>query len=64
MTRNQLVRRMRELKAKMLDVASEMDYFGGFGETSERGLFLARSAWILGVWADDLDNTETIEAEK
>ncbi len=65
MTQQQLVSRLRELKTVMLDVAAEMCYLGGFGEISERGMQLARSARIVEAWADELDSApDAGEAEK
>ena len=46
--------RLQTLAAEMLDVAAEMDYFGGFSLIGQHGKELAGAAVIAQSWADGI----------
>ena len=50
-----MVARLRELSVQMLDLAVELDYFGGFNSsTSQMAAELAGASGVIMNWADVL----------
>lgn len=56
MTKDGLIEKMKALKEQMLDVAADMDFFGGFGEIRQHGLELAGAAGVLQTWIDGIES--------
>lgn len=46
--------RLQQLAAEMLDIAAEMDYFGGFSQIGKHGKELAAAAMCVQSWADGI----------
>ncbi|TXH53679.1 MAG: hypothetical protein E6Q97_12605 [Desulfurellales bacterium] len=53
--RDQLASRLRQLSKDMLEIAVDMDYFGGMAEWAKHGAELAGAAHIARTWADEID---------
>lgn len=54
-TKKQIAKRLRTLANRMTDVATDMDYYGGFAEWALHGKELANAANIARQWADEID---------
>ena len=56
MKTDDIVNRLRELSEQMIQLGTEMDYFGGFNaEIAEKGKELAGAGMIAKTWADDIE---------
>lgn len=56
MKTDDIVNRLRELSEQMIQLGTEMDYFGGFNaEIAEKGKELAGAGMIAKGWADDIE---------
>lgn len=42
----------------MLDIATSMDYYGGFAEWAKHGSELANASLIVEQWADEIERTQ------
>jgi hypothetical protein len=54
-TRAELAARLRALSAEMVEIAVEMDYFGGLAPWARHGLELAGAAGIAREWAEEIE---------
>jgi len=51
-----IVNRLRELSEQMIQLGTEMDYYGGFNaEIAEKGKELAGAGMIANGWADEIE---------
>ena len=53
-SKSELASRLRVLAAHMLDVAVDMEYYGGFSEMALHGQELRGAACIATSWADSI----------
>ena len=59
MKKDDIVNRLRELSEQMIQLGTEMDYFGGFNaEIAEKGKELVGVGIIAKTWADDIEGKE------
>jgi hypothetical protein len=59
--------RLRALSESMIDLATDMDYYGGFGPMASHGTELAGAAGIVLTWAEGIERdcaSTTPEAQK
>ena len=49
-----LIHKLEALHSQMIDVATEMDYYGGFSEIATHGAQLAGAAAIVQTWIDGM----------
>jgi len=67
MKTDDIVNRLRELSEQMIQLGTEMDYFGGFNaEIAEKGKELAGAGMIAKGWADDIEKIgkESVKVEQ
>lgn len=50
-----IAKQLRWLAEHALDIATSMDYYGGFAEWSKHSRELAGAAIIMREWADEID---------
>ena len=53
-TKADMAKRLRKLSDEMLNVAAELDYFGGFAEFAKHGKELAGAGSIVQEWATEM----------
>jgi hypothetical protein len=54
-----LIQSMKFLRTHMLDVAVEMEYYGGFSEISRHSHELIGAAGVLNTWIEGMENEPT-----
>ena len=59
-TKADIAKDLRCIAKHMLDIATSMDYYGGFSEWSQHGKEMAMASAIAEQWADEIDAEESI----
>jgi len=62
-TKNEIIKALRQLSEDMQEVGAAIDYYYGFNPLAAHGAEMIGAGIIAGEWADEMEKENAIEAE-